>query len=110
MTHRSLITPGAFLISLLLATPALAKWRVQFIPDEASGVAVSINGERALTWSSSEGERFKDLPAKFATLETIHVRAESTPTGKKGRVKVYWNDDEECDMKFEDGDSCDVGR
>ena len=110
MTHRTWITPTAFLLSLVVAGPALATWRVQFIPDEASAVAVSINGERAVMWSASEGEKFKDLPAKWATLETIHVRAESTPTGKKGRVKVYWNDDEECDMKFEDSDSCDVGR
>ena len=96
---RPWITPTAFLLSLVVASPVLATWRVQFIPDEASAVAVSINGERAVTWNSSEGERIKELPAKWATLETIHVRAESTPTGKKSRVKIYWDDDEECDCR-----------
>jgi len=110
MIVRPSITGSAFLLSALLATPALATWRVQFIPDEATRVAVMINGEQALTWNSSEGDKVKELPAKWATLETIHVRAQATPTGKNGRVKVYWDDDEECDMKFEDSDSCDVGR
>ena len=110
MTHRLFIAGSVFALSLILASPSFARWRIQFIPDEATGVTVMINGEPALTWKSSEGEMFKDVPAKFANLEKIHVRAEENPNGKTARVKVYWDDDEECDMRFDNGDDCDVGR
>jgi hypothetical protein len=110
MSHPRSIALSVFVLSLVLSGPAAARWRVQFIPDEAEAVTIKINGEPALTWRSSEGEQIKDVPAKWATLEKIHVRADSDPNGKTGRVKVYWNNDEECDMRFDNGDDCDVGR
>jgi hypothetical protein len=110
MRHPGFVAFWIFVLSLALAGPAAARWRVKFIPDEAEAVTVTINGEPALTWSSTEGEQFKDVPAKWANLEKIHVRADSDPNGKNGRVKVYCNDDEECDMRFDNGDDCDVGR
>jgi hypothetical protein len=101
---------AALAIGFGVATPAEARWKIKFIPDEAESVAVSINGEHAMNWESREGEVLKDVPEKWASLEKIHVHAQGSPRDSVARVQVYWDDDEECDMKFDDNEDCRVNR
>jgi hypothetical protein len=108
MSARWLVALPACALSLGLAGPAAARWKVMFIPEEATGVTVSVNGEHVLDWNSREGESIKDIPDKFANLKQIHVRADGSPDGKTARVKVFWNQDEECDMRFDGGQECDA--
>lgn len=109
MTHR-LLGLSVFGLSLVLASSAGAKWAIMFVPDEATGVSVSIDGEHVLDWKSAEGQAVRDVPAKFANLEKIQVRAEGNPTNRTAHVKVYWDGDEECDMKFDDKEECTAAR
>ena len=81
-----------------------------FIPDEATGVTVTIDGEHVLDWKSTEGESIKEIPAKWASLEKVRVRAESSPKGRSAHVKVFWNQDEECEMQFDDDEECTAAR
>jgi hypothetical protein len=110
MSHRSFVALFVFALSVILASPAVAKWRIMFLPAEATGVSVTIDGEHVLDWKSTEGESIKDVPAKWATLEKIHVRAESSPNGRSSHIKVYWNTEEECEMEFKQAEECTAAR
>jgi len=110
MIRRLLPALPAFVLASTLAGTAGATWKIMFLPDEATGVAITIDGEHVFDWKSVEGQSVKDVPAKWATLEKIHVRAEGSPKGRRAHVKVFWNDDEECEMKFDDGEECTAAR
>ena len=110
MIHRLSVALPVFVLSLALASPAAARWSILFIPDEATSVSVAIDGEHVMDWKSTEGQTIKDVPAKWANLEKIHVRAEGSPNGRSAHVKVFWNQDEECDMQFDDGEDCHASR
>jgi hypothetical protein len=98
------------IFSLTLASSAWAGWSIMFIPDEATSVAVSIDGEHVFDWKSVEGNAVRDVPAKWAELQKIRVRATSSPSEKNAHVKVLWNGEEECDMKFDGTEQCDAAR
>ena len=91
---------------VILASRCEAKWKVQFVPEEATSVTITIDGEHALDWESSEGLVTKDVPAKWADLQKPLIKADGAPPGKKAHVKVFWEEKEKCDMKFTKGDSC----
>lgn len=110
MLHRRLIAMFCSAFSLGLAGTAAASWSVMFIPDEATGVTIAIDGEHVLDWKSTEGQTLKDVPAKWANLQKIRVRADASPNGKKAHVKVFWNEKEACDLHFDDGEECDASR
>jgi len=73
-------------------------------------VSVSIDGEHVMDWKSDEGQMIKDVPAKWANLDKIHVRGEASPSGQEARIKVFWDEKEHCDMKFEHSDDCTAAR
>jgi hypothetical protein len=108
MIRRLLVVLPLF--SLTVAGPAGANWSIQFIPDEATGVSVEIDGEHVFDWKSVDGRSVRDVPAKWAQLKKIHVRANSSPSEKRAHVKVLWNEEEECDMRFDGTEECDAAR
>jgi hypothetical protein len=110
MTHRKVVASAAFVLTFGLAAPVFAKWSVLFVPMEATNVSVSIDGQHVMDWKSTEGQTIKDVPAKWAELEKLHVRAEASPTGQKARIKVFWDEKEHCDMKFDHSDDCTAAR
>jgi hypothetical protein len=107
---RKLLVALPLFSLILAASSARATWSIEFIPDEATGVSVEIDGEHVLDWKSVDGRSIRDVPAKWAQLEKIHVRANSSPSEKRAHVKVLWNDEEECDMRFDGTEECDASR
>lgn len=83
-------------------------WRIKFIPDEVSSITVSINGEHALDWSSTEGEVFKSVPAKWRELQGFHIQADGNPPGKNAHLECWWDNDRRNEMKFDNGENDNV--
>jgi len=98
----------AMLLAFLFVDNVYADWSIRFIPNEASSVSVNINNESFMTWNSAEGDSSYVLPAKWLTLQKIHVYAAASPKDKNATIQVIWNGKVCKEMKFDNDEDHDV--